>query len=275
MADTLVKEEERILPQNPTTNLDTREILTLAVEIGDAMLRNGGEIYRVEDTCMKILAAFEVESYDVYVLSNGIFASANEGKEDACSIVRHVPLGAMNLTKISALNQLARDICNMDCSVIDAWERLEECKKLPRASKRLLVLACALGSGGFSILFGGRLMDGVIATLIGVLLQLLLFGFEKYKVARFAKLLLSSMFVTALSLIPVLMGLPVMQDKIVIGTIMPLVPGMAFTTSIRDIYNGDYLSGVIHLIDALLTAICIAVGVGLMISIYRSTGGNI
>ena len=59
---------------------ETRDILTLAVEIGDAMLQNGGEIYRVEDTVMKIMAAYQLEDYDVYVLSNGIFASANEGK---------------------------------------------------------------------------------------------------------------------------------------------------------------------------------------------------
>ena len=88
----------------------TKEILTLAVEIGDCMLRNGAEIYRVEDTVVHILSSYEVEEFDVYVLSNGIFASANENKEDACSIVSHVPLGAVNLAKISALNQLARDI---------------------------------------------------------------------------------------------------------------------------------------------------------------------
>ena len=75
----------------------TKEILTLAVEIGDCMLRNGAEIYRVEDTVVHILSSYEVEEFDVYVLSNGIFASANENKEDACSIVRHVPLGAVNL----------------------------------------------------------------------------------------------------------------------------------------------------------------------------------
>ena len=55
------------------------------------------------------------------MLSNGIFASANENKEDACSIVRHVPLGAVNLAKISALNQLARDICDQKISLIDSW----------------------------------------------------------------------------------------------------------------------------------------------------------
>ena len=55
----------------------TKEAMSLAVEIGDEMLRNGAEIYRVEDTVIHILEAFEVEEFDVYVLSNGIFASAN------------------------------------------------------------------------------------------------------------------------------------------------------------------------------------------------------
>ena len=70
----------------------TKEILTLAVETGDALLRNGAEVYRVEDTVLHILKAYEITDCDVYVLSNGIFASANENKEDACSMIRHVRL---------------------------------------------------------------------------------------------------------------------------------------------------------------------------------------
>jgi uncharacterized membrane protein YjjP (DUF1212 family) len=77
-----------------------------------------------------------------------------------------------------------------------------------------------------------------------------------------------------LSILVFYTGLPVMQDKIVIGSIMPLVPGIAFTTSIRDFYNGDFLSGTIHLIDALLTALCIAVGVCISIYICQLLGGG-
>jgi uncharacterized membrane protein YjjP (DUF1212 family) len=63
-------------------------------------------------------------------------------------------------------------------------------------------------------------------------------------------------------------------DKVIIGSIMPLVPGIAFTTSIRDFFNADYLSGTIHIIDALLTAFSIAVGVGTIMTFYRIiTGG--
>ena len=47
---------------------NTKEMLTLAVEIGDAMLRCGAEIYRVEDSVIRILEAFGLVDFDAYVL---------------------------------------------------------------------------------------------------------------------------------------------------------------------------------------------------------------
>ena len=97
----------------------TKEVLALAVEVADLLLRNGGEIYRIEDTVIHILKAYKVERFDVYVFSNGIFASANEDRDDACSMIRHVPLGSVNLAKIAYLNQLARDLCTHKCSIAE------------------------------------------------------------------------------------------------------------------------------------------------------------
>ena len=62
-------------------------------------------------------------------------------------------------------------------------------------------------------------------------------------------------------------------NRVVIGGIIPLVPGVSFTTSIREFFNGDYLSGVIHLIAAVLTAVCIALGVCGGILVLRALGG--
>ena len=253
----------------------TKDILTLSVEIGDAMLRNGAEIYRVEDSLIHILESYDVENIDVYVLSNGIFASANEDKEDACSMVRHVPLGSVNLGKISALNQLTRDICNHDCSVSDAWTRLEQCKTLPTYHGLIAVLACDIGSACFCYLFGGGVLDAGIAFIIGLFEQQLLFVLQKHRVSKFLTNVFASMFVSVISIVCLLLGAPILYDKVIIGAIMPLVPGVVFTTSIRDFYNGDYLSGTIHLIDALLTALCIAVGVFLTITGFRYLGGGI
>lgn len=254
---------------------ETKEILTLAVEIADTLLRNGSEIYRVEDTVMHILSSYDIEDYDVYVLSNGIFASANENKEDACSMIRHVPLGKTHLGRITALNQLSREICSGDCSVEEAWIRLEECKKIPEVKGLSQIFFCGLGSAGFAYLFGGHAIDALFAFFIGQLLQVYLNVSKKHHTSSFIQNIFGSGIVTICSLLVFSTGLPIMHDKIVIGCIMALVPGIALTTSIRDFFNGDYLSGTIHLIDALLTSFSIAVGVGAIMTIYRMLTGGV
>ena len=145
----------------------TKEVLSLAVEIADVMLRNGGEIYRIEDTVIHILKAYNVESFDVYLLSNGIFASANEDKEDACSIIRHVPLGSVNLSKSAYLNQLARDLCTHKCSISEGWERVKEAKALPNYSNKIQYFSCGLGSACYTFMFGGALIDFGFSFIIG------------------------------------------------------------------------------------------------------------
>ena len=253
----------------------TREVLTLAVEIGDLLLRNGAEVYRVEDTVMHILKAFDIKDCDVYVLSNGIFASANEHTDDACSMIRHVPLGSVHLGRVAALNQLSRELCAKECTLEEAWERLPQCKTIPVASNAAQIFFCGLGSGCFSYLFGGTALDGITAFVIGAVLQLFLIGFKNRSNSKFITNIFGSGLVTTLSLVFLTLGLPVLYDKVIIGAIMPLVPGIALTTSIRDLFNGDYVSGTIHLMDALLTAFCIAVGVGAVITIYQYIPGGV
>ena len=71
-----------------------------------------------------------------------------------------------------------------------------------------------------------------------------------------------------------LCGLGHNMDKIIIGSIIRLVPGVALTTSIRDFFHGDYLSGAIRMLDAFLVGGCIAVGVGFVVKVLSTlTGG--
>ena len=58
----------------------------------------------------------------------------------------------------------------------------------------------------------------------------------------------------------------------IIGALMVLTPGVALTMGVRDILNGDYLSGSIRLLDALLIAGSIAGGVVLGWIMARGLG---
>ena len=55
---------------------------------------------------------------------------------------------------------------------------------------------------------------------------------------------------------------------IIMGAIMPLVPGSTFLTSIRDMLNGDYSSGTARMMEAAVTALAVAVGVGFGMLVY-------
>ncbi len=56
------------------------------------------------------------------------------------------------------------------------------------------------------------------------------------------------------------------MDRIIIGSIMPLVPGIALTMAVRDFFNSDYLSGTIRIMDALIIGLSIAAGVGVVLA---------
>ena len=63
-------------------------------------------------------------------------------------------------------------------------------------------------------------------------------------------------------------------SNIIIGCIMPLIPGVLFVNAIRDIAGSDFISGIVKLLDALLVFVYIAVGVGFVLSIYSVWWGG-
>ena len=62
------------------------------------------------------------------------------------------------------------------------------------------------------------------------------------------------------------------MNAMIAGSIMPGIP---FVNGIRDIGNGDYLSGMVRLLDAIFVFICIAVGVGVILALYSRIQGGL
>ena len=54
---------------------------------------------------------------------------------------------------------------------------------------------------------------------------------------------------------------------LIIGGIMPLLPGLSMTNAIRDTINGDLVSGSARALEALLACVAIAAGVGVVLSL--------
>ena len=118
----------------------------LSFKMGEALLRNGAEIFRVQETMERVARAYDIEEYDVYVLSNAIFANAVENGEKIDTKLKFVPGSTVHFGRIVGINQLSREIVAGKVSVEEAYARLHEIVSIPYTHPIRLDLACAVGS---------------------------------------------------------------------------------------------------------------------------------
>ncbi len=247
---------------------DFAEVLEVASQAGHILLENGAEISRVEDIMERIATHYGVSSGSFFVLSNGIFTTGHAekvrksgGQASTYANVDFIPLRGAKLSKVAAVNRLSYDIAADRCTLEEARVRLDEIRKDPGKSPLALILGSAISTAGFCAVFGGGFRDCLAAFIVGLLLYaFMLFVSNKY----LSKIVggIANAFVTcALCIVTWRIGLGISLSNIIIGAVMPLVPGVAFVNGVRDLANSDYLAGLTRLTDALLSFLYIALGV--------------
>ena len=258
------------------TSYDDDRVLELAVEMGEILLQSGAEIFRVEDTMRRFCRHFQVEECHFFVMSNGIMSSSGRNRRSYAK-VRYLPVKGARLDRVVAINQLSREVAEGKYESLDTVEeRVREIRAMQPFPKWAQILASALASSSFCILFGGSLRDTVSAFIAGFLLYAFLLQIATPRMSKIFTNICGGAVATTTCIVAYRLGLGEHLSPMISGAILPLVPGVAFTNGIRDIGSGDYLSGTIRLLDAIWTFLCIAIGVGIVISLYqRVMGGDI
>lgn len=250
------------------------EVLDLALMAGHILLENGAEIYRVEETIDRICGYYGVNSENAFVLSNGIFLTAGSARESFFAKVQHIPVSGTHLNKVAAVNQLSREIVEGRHTIQDAYRILEEIRTMPGKKRWMQTLASGVGSAAFCIFFGGTFGDSLAAFAAGICLYLYVLWLSVPHLSKIVGNIGGGALVTVVCCLLYLMGVGENLNFMMIGTIMPLVPGVAFTNSIRDVADGDYISGSVRMLDALLVFFCIAIGVGIGFSLISLVPGS-
>ena len=78
------------------------------VEAGKVMLESGSEIYRSEETMIRMANSFGLKNVDIFTLSTCIYVTCDIDGESYTRIKRIYPK-TTDLSKISRINQLSRD----------------------------------------------------------------------------------------------------------------------------------------------------------------------
>ncbi|MFU0823690.1 threonine/serine exporter family protein [Clostridium sp.] len=254
---------------------ETDRVIHLAAEAGRIILQSGGETYRVEETILRICYAFNVKKADSFVTPTGIMISVTDKDGETISLVKRISSRTVNLEKISQVNDLSRALGNKSLSLDYVEQRLEEIDKAPGYSDKILILASALSAGFFTLLFGGSLRDFFVSLLIGVVVKLLSLALNNIRINEFFINSLGGAVASLIALISVYLGIGQNEDKIIIGSIMLLVPGLIITNAIRDTIAGDLVSGISRAVEATFIAIAIAIGSGTVIKLWFTYLGGL
>ena len=132
----------------------------------------------------------------------------------------------------------------------------------------------AISSACFAYLIGGTsIADFLLTLIISVVGTIIYNGIMKLNSMAFMATLVSSFAIATFGVAFCQIGILHDPKMLIVGSIMPLLPGVAFVKGLRDLISGDLVSGVSRVFEAFLTAGAIAVGVGVVLDFWIKIGG--
>ena len=239
------------------------EYLYQVLDIGQYMLQSGGEVSRVEDSIRRLCLSFGAERADVFTITSSIVVTIYAKHFGAVTQTRRITGSQYDLHRLELLNQLSRRICAEHLSLEEIREALKDIERTPQYGFAAQVLTYVLVSSSFTLFFGGSWLDAAASGVIGVALKFLDRMIRQTRANAFTSALLCSCLGGLLAGLAVKYHLGDSVEMISIGNIMLLIPGVALTNSLRDMFSGNTISGLMRSIEAVLLALTIAFGFAL------------
>lgn len=235
------------------------QVIDVLMLAGTILLRSGSEIHRVEDTMIRIAHSQGIIDCNVLAMPAAIFFSIENTN---ISRMKRVTSSAYNIEKVCDVNQISRLLVAGDMSLDEAQHQLKELQRkgLPYTKKEV-TLAATLSAPFFSIMFGGSLNDAIgagIATLFAFSFAVFVERFVRIPfVTAFAGAFVFGLFAQFWAHYS---GLSSSAELIIAGAVMPFVPGIALTNSVRDIMTNHINSGMSKMFESILITLALGAG---------------
>lgn len=244
------------------------EILDTSVTVGYCLLTSGAEISRVEQSMEYICNAYDITDMHIFAIPSSIVVTISDGTT-SLTTSRRVRRIQTNLDHMEQYNDLSRYICNLKPEYEEVQKKIHEIEQRTPWGFALQLGAHMVVAMSFCIFYGGTLADGIVAALVGAIIMLCS-SFLKNVGANsfFINIVCSFMAAFTSRLLSTVPGLLLHSDKIIIGSIMLLVPGLALANAMRDFISSDTMTGISRVTEAILVAVGLAIGVAIAMMIY-------
>jgi uncharacterized membrane protein YjjP (DUF1212 family) len=249
------------------------ELVTLTTDVGCLLLANGAEIYRVEESMLRIFRAYGVYTGEVFAIPTCINVTVVTPQGKPITLIRRLPTRSTDLDKVEKGNDLCRRICRDKPDFKTIRCELEEIKHRPVYSLGFQILAFAMVSFSFTLFYGGDFSDAICSMFCGAAIKIVCYNMNKFDTNAFIVNIIASFAAGLIAMTAAYINMSLNPDKIIIGALMNLVPGIAITSFMRDMIDGDLMAGIIRFMESLLVATAIAIGAGFALTATRAVLG--
>ncbi|WP_050636450.1 threonine/serine exporter family protein [Candidatus Stoquefichus sp. SB1] len=244
------------------------ETLELINEIGYLLLKHGAEIYRVEESLQRMCEGLGFQNVEVFAIPTYFTLSLTLHDGTPYHSSKRSRTNRTHLDHLYELNNLVRKISNQELDASDIRQKINEIKS-QKLNFQLILIGYIVSAAMFCLFFGGGFNEMIVSAFIGFVLYFFIYLMEMLNMNGIVRTILSSMVLSTIAIIALKMNLIADQQSVITGTLMLLVPGIAITNSLRDIIGGDFVSGLSRMIEAILIAASIAIGVGIMMMLLK------
>ena len=250
-----------------------KNILKLALYVGELMVKNGAETSRVEDSVLRICRSQGFNHANVFTTPTVVIIS--DEKFDGFCFMKTIDKREINLNKISKLNNFSREFCSFKHPDIDkSLHELHEIDNAKPYPPWFFYTGTGLGSACFACLLGGDQILNFIFTFIVAIIGDIIYD-KTMKISSISAFscVVSAFTITTLGVNFTELGILRTPTMLVVGSIMPLLPGVSVIKSIRDLISGNLISGISRIFDAFMVLLAIASGVGVVLDLWFKMGG--
>lgn len=241
------------------------KVLCLAGDVGEQLLRNGSEIYRVEENVVRVAGHFGYKC-NCFATLTCLIISIEEKDRETNSLVRRLNSRTTNLDKVYKIAALVDEIEKYDMKQLK-----KEVKKIGGEitySNTMDLIGHCVVAAFFATLFGGYVNEFLIALLGGLSIGIFTRICNRLDVGSFFINLICGFSATAIGALGEVLGFIPDMSIPIISALMILVPGVPFVNSMRDIFSGDLVTGISRFIEVIMVGTSIAIGSGIALHLF-------
>ncbi len=248
--------------------ISLEQMVSLAGSAGEVMLKNGAETYRIEETMNHMAKACGAVAVESFVIPTGVFLTVTDEVGRTLTVMRRVHQRTINLDRISKVNELSRRLVDQRLEYENAKVILQGISKERTGFSWLpSMLASGAIGGATAVLQDAVFFEIMAAFVAAMLVRYIAHVVSKLHGVQFTFEFLGGMTVALCGVLLHFLWPHLRPDAVIIGGIMPLVPGVAITNAIRDVIAGDLLSGLSRGLEAALTSVAVAMGVVIILAL--------